>query len=63
MCILFLEYRPEAAGNSPYVLVAANNRDELYERETAPAGYWSDYPNILAGRPTALLLAAGLANR
>lgn len=48
MCILFLDYRPD--GSSKYVLVAANNRDEFYLRDTAKANFWEDNPNILAGK-------------
>ncbi len=33
-----------------YRLILAANRDEFYERPTAPAGYWNDDPTILAGR-------------
>lgn len=33
-----------------YPLILAANRDEFYERPTAPAGYWNDDPTILAGR-------------
>ena len=33
-----------------YQLVVAANRDEFYQRPTLPADYWSDHPNILAGR-------------
>ena len=28
----------------------AANRDEFYQRATAPAGFWSDAPSVLAGR-------------
>jgi uncharacterized protein with NRDE domain len=31
-------------------LVAAANRDEFYERATAPAGPWPEHPEIFAGR-------------
>ena len=48
MCILFLSYQPLDTG-SPYVLIAANNRDEFFERLTAPAAFWEDHPTVLAG--------------
>ncbi|GJI90993.1 NRDE family protein [Duganella hordei] len=31
-------------------LVAAANRDEFYQRATAPAGVWPEHPHIYAGR-------------
>ena len=31
-------------------LIAAANRDEFYDRPTAPAGVWPEHPNIYAGR-------------
>ena len=31
-------------------LIAAANRDEFYERATAPAGVWPEHPQIYAGR-------------
>ncbi|HYD95775.1 MAG TPA: NRDE family protein [Noviherbaspirillum sp.] len=31
-------------------LLAAGNRDEFYERPTAPAAWWSDHPHVFAGR-------------
>ncbi|HYD80157.1 MAG TPA: NRDE family protein [Paucimonas sp.] len=31
-------------------LIAAANRDEYYERPTAPADWWQDHPNVYAGR-------------
>jgi uncharacterized protein with NRDE domain len=33
-----------------YKLIVAANRDEFYQRPTAPASFWKDQPNILAGR-------------
>lgn len=48
MCVLFI-----AVGQHPdYPLVIAANRDEFFDRPSAGLHYWSDYPNILAGRDT-----------
>lgn len=33
-----------------YPLIFAGNRDELYDRPTAPAAFWDDAPHVLAGR-------------
>jgi len=33
-----------------YKLIVVANRDELYARPTAPANFWKDHPDILAGR-------------
>ena len=33
-----------------YRLIVAANRDEFYNRPTAPLAYWPDHPNVLAGR-------------
>jgi len=52
MCLIFL-----SLNNHPdYKLIIAANRDEFYARNTAPAHFWEDNPNILGGRD---LQAAG----
>ena len=33
-----------------YSLIIAANRDEFYDRPTAPASFWDDAPSVLAGR-------------
>jgi uncharacterized protein with NRDE domain len=46
MCLVLI-----ALGSHPdYPLIVAANRDEFYDRPTAPAGFWDDAPAILAGR-------------
>ncbi len=49
MCLIFLAWRRHAA----FPLVVAANRDEFYERPTAPAAFWDDAPGLLAGRDLA----------
>lgn len=46
MCLLIFAHRV-ADG---YPLVLAANRDEFYNRPTAPAQFWPDHPELLAGR-------------
>ncbi|WP_251551522.1 NRDE family protein [Neobacillus muris] len=46
MCLILFAYQVHPV----YKLVIAANRDESYERPTAPAYYWEDEPHILAGR-------------
>lgn len=46
MCLIFIGLK----NHSKYKLIVAANRDEFYDRETAPASFWEDYPFILGGR-------------
>jgi uncharacterized protein with NRDE domain len=46
MCLILL-----ALDTHPdYALVLAANRDEFYDRPTAPAAFWDDAPEVLGGR-------------
>jgi uncharacterized protein with NRDE domain len=51
MCLIFFAHN----AHPRYQLILAANRDEFYSRPTAPAEFWSDVPQVLAGRD----LAAG----
>lgn len=46
MCVIFVSYRqvPE------YPLILLANRDEFYDRPTAKADYWEDFPSVFGGR-------------
>lgn len=46
MCLIFISVQE----HPQYKLVIAANRDEFYQRKTAPASYWHDHPEILGGR-------------
>src|SRR5262245_22457599 len=46
MCLLVLAWRRHPR----YPLVLAGNRDEFHARPAAPASWWSDPPDLLAGR-------------
>ena len=46
MCLLVFAFKVHPA----YKLILAANRDEFYERPTAPAKFWDDNPNLLAGK-------------
>ena len=46
MCLITFSYRTHPA----FPLIIAANRDEFLDRETAPAEFWDDRPDILAGR-------------
>ena len=46
MCLIAFAHDAHPA----YRLVLAANRDEFYDRPTAPAAWWVDAPHVLAGR-------------
>ncbi|MDO9515140.1 MAG: NRDE family protein, partial [Syntrophales bacterium] len=46
MCLILFSYRSHPT--CPLILAA--NRDEFYERPTAPASFWKEAPDMLAGR-------------
>ncbi len=46
MCLILFAYK----SHPRYKLVVAANRDEFYNRKTAPAAFWEDHPRLLAGR-------------
>ncbi|EED34930.1 conserved hypothetical protein [Luminiphilus syltensis NOR5-1B] len=46
MCLIAIAYR----ANPDFPLVLLANRDEFYDRPTAPLHFWDDHPGIAAGR-------------
>jgi uncharacterized protein with NRDE domain len=46
MCLIFLSLHH----HQNYKLIIAANRDEFYQRQTAPADFWTDHPTIVGGR-------------
>lgn len=46
MCLILFAWKTDPS----FPLVLAANRDEFYERPSAPAGFWDDLPDLLAGR-------------
>lgn len=46
MCLILLAYD----AHPDYRLILAANRDEFFSRPAAPASFWEDAPQILAGR-------------
>jgi uncharacterized protein with NRDE domain len=46
MCLLVVAW----LSHPRYRLVVAGNRDEFHDRPSAPLGWWSDAPGVLAGR-------------
>lgn len=46
MCLILVAWR----SHPDYPLVVAANRDEFFARPTAPAAFWPESPDVLAGR-------------
>ncbi len=46
MCLIFISLKQHPT----YKLILAANRDEFYNRKTAPADFWKDHSNIVGGR-------------
>jgi uncharacterized protein with NRDE domain len=46
MCLIVLAWR----AHPEFPLIVAANRDEFHGRPAAPAAFWEDHPEILAGR-------------
>lgn len=46
MCLIFFAIQQ----HPNYKLIIVANRDEFYNRQTAPADYWQDHPTIVGGR-------------
>ena len=46
MCLILFAHR----ATPRYRLILAANRDEFFDRPAAPARWWADHPDILAGR-------------
>lgn len=46
MCLILLAYN----AHPQYRLIVCANRDEFYDRPSAPLAYWPDRPDVLGGR-------------
>ena len=46
MCLIAFAWQ----AHPEYPLIVAANRDEWHDRPAAPAAWWNDHPNVLAGR-------------
>ena len=54
MCLILFAWN----SHPDYSLVVAANRDEFYERNTDGISYWTEHPNLLAGRDRADVLGS-----
>ena len=54
MCLILFAWK----SHPDYPLVVAANRDEFYERNTEPLGWWPDHPHVLAGKDRADVLGS-----
>jgi uncharacterized protein with NRDE domain len=51
MCLIVFDWRPDAASDGTHALLTLSaNRDEFFQRDADPMHWWSDAPNVLAGR-------------
>jgi len=48
MCVIYISSAQHINGG--YRLIIASNRDEYYNRQTLPANYWSEDPDIIGGK-------------
>lgn len=46
MCLIIFAYN----AHPDYRLIVVGNRDEFYERPTAPLSFWPEHPSLLAGK-------------
>lgn len=46
MCLIVFDWQPNTAN----WITLAGNRDEFYDRPTAPLARWHDHPTVIAGR-------------
>jgi uncharacterized protein with NRDE domain len=51
MCLIVFDWQPgDWQPGAPAILTLAANRDEFFRRDTEPLAWWTDAPDVLAGR-------------
>jgi uncharacterized protein with NRDE domain len=50
MCLIVFDWQPGSPGAGRPLLTLAANRDEFFRRETESMHWWTDTPDLLAGR-------------